>query len=146
MSERAVCVRCGGVRASFEAICPACGHRPDGEGLLIAWLLSENNLDEAAFAKVQIRIQEGEAIRPSGKMLDKARRALGSHFATDTGLTSRERLGLLAVDLLLTPLIGWVLFAWWRNERPRAALQALRITLPVTVLFTVLVIYLRSPS
>ena len=34
MSSRAVCVRCGGERADFDQICPSCGHRPEGEGLL----------------------------------------------------------------------------------------------------------------
>ncbi|HHO50418.1 MAG TPA: hypothetical protein ENK18_05975 [Deltaproteobacteria bacterium] len=145
MSTRAVCVRCGGLRSSFEAICPSCGHRPDGEGLLIAWLLSEHNLDETGIERVQLRIRDGEAIRPSARMLDKARRALGTHFSTDAGLSGVEHAGLLAVNLLLTPLVGWVLFAWWRTARPRAALQALRLTLPVTVLFTVLVLYLMSP-
>lgn len=145
MSARAVCVRCGGVRPSFDAICPSCGHRPDGEGLLIAWLLSEHNLDGPGLEKVQLRIKEGEVIRPSARMLDKARRALGAHFSTDAGMTTAEHLQLLAVNLLLTPLVGWVLFVWWRAERPRASLQALRLTLPVSVLFTVLVLYLVSP-
>lgn len=75
-------------------------------------------------------------------MLDKARRALGASFATDPGLTPREVLGLLGVNLLITPLVGWVLAVWWRTERPRASAQVLAVTVPCTVLFSALVVWL----
>ncbi len=143
MSSRAICVRCGGERSDFDQICPSCGHRPEGEGLLVAWLLSSHNLSGDELKQVQARVRQGEAIRPSGRMLDKARRALGSHFATDTGMDTRQRLALLATSLFLTPMVGWVLFFWWRSERPRAAVQALALSLPASVLFTGLVIWLR---
>ena len=45
-------------------------------------------------------------------------------------------LALLFTSLLLTPLVGWVLFAWWWDTRPRAAVQSLALSLPVTLLFT----------
>jgi hypothetical protein len=143
VSSRAICVRCGGERSDFDQICPSCGHRPEGEGLLVAWLLSSHNLSGDELKQVQARVRQGEAIRPSGRMLDKARRALGSHFATDTGMDTRQRLALLATSLFLTPMVGWVLFFWWRSERPRAAVQALALSLPASVLFTGLVIWLR---
>lgn len=139
--SRAVCVRCGAERGNFKQICPGCGHRPDGDGLLIAWLLSDSNLDADGLTQVKERIRKGETIRPSSKMLDKARRALGQSLATDRGLSTRDRLLLLGTNLVLTPLVGWVLMAWWWGTRPRAALQALALTLPVSVLFTVIVIY-----
>lgn len=138
---RAVCVRCGAERGHYEQICPECGHRPEGDGLLVAWLLSAANLGDDALAQVRQRIKGGEVIRPSAKMLDKARRALGQHLSTDRGLSTGERLGLLATNLVLTPLVGWVLTIWWWGSRPRAALQALALTLPVSVLFTAIVIY-----
>jgi len=134
--SRALCVKCGGERTRFDQICPACGHRPDGEGLLVAWLLSDNHLTDKQLAQTQARLRKGESIRPSAKMLDKARRALGQHFTTDEGLDNRQRMGLLATSLFLTPLVGWVLFAWWWESKPRAALQALALSLPATVLFT----------
>jgi hypothetical protein len=134
--SRALCVKCGGERTRFDQICPACGHRPDGEGLLIAWLLSDHHLDDKQLAQTQARLRKGESIRPSAKMLDKARRALGQHFTTDEGLDTRQRLGLLATSLLLTPLVGWVLFVWWWSSKPRAAWQALALSLPATVIFT----------
>ena len=129
-------MKCGGQRGAFRQVCPACGHRPEGEGLLVAWLLSSENLDSDSLDSVAKRILEGESIRPSGRMLERARRALGSHIASDPGLGARVMLALFAVHLVLTPLVGWVLFAWWRQTRPRAALQALALAVPVTVLFT----------
>ena len=134
--SRAICVKCGGDRTRFDQICPSCGHRPDGEALLIAWLLSDQNLDEEGLQQVASRIRAGESIRPSASMLQKARRALGQHFSTDEGLTHRQRIALLFTSLLLTPLVGWVLFAWWWDTRPRAAVQSLALSLPVTLLFT----------
>jgi hypothetical protein len=139
----AVCVRCGGERTDFAQICPACGHAPTAEGRLVAWLLSTENLELAELRAVQARIRSGEIIRPSGRMLEKARRSLGQHFTTDAGLSTAQRLALLATSLLLTPLVGWVLFVWWWKVRPRAAIQALALSLPATVGFAILVLYLR---
>ena len=143
-TRRAVCVRCGADRATHDQICPTCGHRPEEEGLLVAWLLSSANLDDEALDQVQARIRAGESIRPSGRMLDKARRALGAHFDTDRGLSSRERWALLATVLFVTPLVGWVLGAWWWNERPRAAIQALALAIPATVLTTAAVWWISA--
>jgi len=139
--KRALCVKCGGERTRFDQICPSCGHRPEGEGLLIAWLLSDANLDDEQLTRTRARLRAGEAIRPSAKMLDKARRALGQHFTTDDGLTTQQRLGLLATSIFATPMVGWVLFGWWWNHRPRAALQALALSLPATVVFTGVVLW-----
>ncbi|MBX2803429.1 MAG: zinc ribbon domain-containing protein [Myxococcales bacterium] len=143
-TTRCVCVKCGADRQEVAQICPSCGHRPEGEGLLVAWLLSDANLPAMELDQVQKRIRDGEVIRPSGRMLDRARRAMGATFATDEGMTSLQRLGLLATNLLATPLVGWVLVVWWRTSRPRASLQALALTLPASVLFTALVVYLAS--
>lgn len=140
--SRAICVKCGGERSRFDQICPACGHRPDGEGMLIAWLLSDNHLDDVGLTTVAARVRRGESIKPSAKMLNKAKRALGQHFSTDEGMTGQQRLTLLATSLMLTPLVGWVLFAWWWSDRPRAAAQALALSLPPTLLFTGAVLWL----
>lgn len=139
MTARAVCARCGGMRDGYDRICPACGHRPDGEGLLVAWLLSSENLSDEELALVQTRIRSGEWVRPSGRMLDRARRALGTHVTTDPGLTSRQLFALLATVVLATPLVGWVLGAWWWRDRPRTARQAIWVAAPATVVFTVAV-------
>jgi hypothetical protein len=136
-----VCVRCGTFRTEYRQICPSCGHRPEGEGLLVAWLLSEEHLPAADVDAVAARVRSGEVIRPSEKMLDRARHALGAHVTSDPGLSTGQRLMLLATSLLITPLVGWVLWYWWRKERPRAALQALGLSLPASVAMTVLVLW-----
>ena len=138
---KAVCVRCGGERARHDQVCPSCGHRPEGEGLLVAWLLSTESLSEPELDRVRDRIRAGESIRPTGRMLDQARKALGAHFSTDAGLDSRERLQLLFASLVLTPLPAYVLAIWWWNERPRAARQALALAVPTSVLSTALLLY-----
>jgi hypothetical protein len=139
----AVCVKCGAERREWDAICPDCGHRPDAEGRLVAWLLSDRNLTAAELAGVRARILGGEVIKPSARMLRRARSALGQVFSTDAGLTGGQRLLLLATSLLVTPLVGWVLFAWWYGSRPRSAIQALALSLLATVAFTLIVFYLR---
>lgn len=141
--SKAVCVRCGGERQDFDQVCPSCGHVPTDEGRLVAWLLSSENLGADELRDAQVRIRAGEVIRPSARMLEKARRSLGWHFTTDVGMSTPERLGLLATSLFLTPLVGWVLFVWWYKVRPRAAIQALALSLPATVGFAILVLWLR---
>lgn len=142
--NRAICVRCGSIRANFETICPSCGHRPDDEGRLVAWLLSSENLSETELEDVRHRIAGGERIRPSARMLAKAKIALGRDFSSDQGLSTSQRVLLLGTSLLVTPLVGWVLFIWWYRDRPRAAIQALALSLPASVLFTILVLSLRG--
>jgi len=139
----AVCVRCGGFREDYQQICPSCGHRPEGEGLLVAWLLSDAHLDAEQLARSAERIQAGEAVRPSQRMIDRARRALGGDFVSDPGLGGVRMLGLGAVSVVLTPLVGLVLWAWWRRQRPRAAVQALAVSLPVGLASLILVVWLR---
>lgn len=143
MSDQAVCVRCGAFRRGFQTICSACGHNPIDEGLLVAWLLSEQHLSEEDLQQAAERVIAGEHIHPSGRLLKKARIALGAHFASDPGLSVRERVLLLATSLLLTPLVGWTCWLWWRQHRPRAAWQAFGLSAPATVMFAVAVIWLR---
>ena len=140
--SRAVCVRCGASRADFRQICPACGHRPVDDGLLVAWLLSGEHLSDDQLQVVAERIRDGEAIRPSDAQLSQARRALGRAFSTDPGLTGLQRAGLLASSLLLTPLPGWFCFVWWFNTRPRAAWQSLALAVPGSLLYFVFGLYL----
>ena len=139
----AICVRCGASRGDFRDICPSCGHRPEGEGLLVAWLFSQEALSQPQLAKAAERVRKGEPISPSDRMLDRARTALGMRLASDPGLTTGQRLGLLATTLFATPLVGWVVWFWWRRTRPRAALQALALSAPASVVLFVLVIWLR---
>ena len=133
---RAICVHCGFERTRVESACPACGHRPYGEGLVVAWLLSSEHLDDDELDEVQTRVRHGEPVHPSRRLLMAARRGLGMHLSTDPGLTWSEGAGILAANVLLTPLGGWVLALWWAGARPRAALQAAALSLPVTAFAT----------
>ncbi|MFT4623650.1 MAG: hypothetical protein ACI8PZ_002306 [Myxococcota bacterium] len=140
----AVCGKCGERKADYDRVCPHCGFRPEGEGMLVAWLLSTHHRAPDTLDAVGARIAAGEAVRPSKKMLATARRALGRSWTSDPGMSSRERLSLLATSLVVTPLVGWVLAVWWYEQRPRAALQALALSLPASVLFFGLGLYLAA--
>lgn len=139
-----ICIKCGARKPAFDAVCSSCGHRPADEGLLVAWLLSDANLGERESQAAARRVAAGESIRPSDKMLRKARRALGRDLTSDPGLTAAQRVGLLACSLLLTPLVGWTCWLWLRRDRPRAALQSLALSLPPTVLLTAIWLYLMT--
>ncbi len=142
----AVCQRCGGGREAFDQICPSCGHRPQGEGLLVAWLLSSHNLEAEPLAAAGRRIAGGEPLRPNARQLARAKTALGRDYLTDPGLGVPMLFGLLATSVVLTPLVGWAAWLWWRQTRPRAALQALALSLPLTLIYTALwpaLFYLR---
>lgn len=142
MTAQAVCGRCGGRKPDYDRICPHCGFRPEGDGLLVAWLLSSHHRDAAELDAIADRIREGELVRPSKRMLAAARRGLGRSWGSDPGMSRRQRLALLATSLLLTPLVGWVLALWWWGSRPRAALQALALSAPASALFFVIGVWL----
>lgn len=142
---RAVCQRCGGVKASYPAPCPACGHRPEGEGLLVAWLLSDEHLSGDALDGAGSRIRAGQPVRPSDRQLDRARRMLGQHLNTDAGLGAGRRRWLLAVSLLITPAVALTIAVWWWTERPRAAREAAAIGVPASILATLLLGWASFP-
>ena len=136
--NRAVCARCGDSRTDFREVCPACGFRSDGEGVLLAWLLSSAHFDDKQLDAASQRIKKGEPLRPTEAMFDRARRALGEDLSTDAGLTTQQRLGLLVMSLLITPLPAWVMAVWWWRSRPRAALQSLALAVPCSAAFVTL--------
>ncbi len=127
---RAVCLRCGHAKADAPAICPGCGHRPSEDGLLVAWLLSADNLTPPDLLEAGRRLAEGERLRPTPGALRRAARALGRNARDDVGLSRAQRLGLLALSAVVTPWVG-LAFAWtWWDLRPRSARQALWVALP----------------
>jgi len=136
---KAVCTKCGAIHEHFDRICPTCGARPTGDGVLAAWLLSSNNLSDEEMERVSARIAAGEVIRPSERQLREARVQLGVHLTSDPGMTVQQRVALLFTSLLLTPLVGWALWVGWRRARPRAAMEALALSLPASALFFVLI-------
>jgi len=132
VSGAAICARCGDYKARYDQVCPGCGHRPAGDGLLVAWLLSEHHVPAGQLPALAERVRRGEAIRPSDRVLDLARSALHRNLSTDEGLGRTRVLAFALVSLVLTPLPALVLAAWWRSERPRSALQALVIGVSVS--------------
>lgn len=113
--------------------------RPEGDGLLVGWLLSRHHLSELELESVARRIRAGETIRVSERMLERARMGLGRHHATDPGLDATQRRLLLACSLLLTPLPAWAAWWFWRGTWPTSSHQAFWLAFPATVLFTVAV-------
>lgn len=132
--SRAICVRCGAARHGWAEVCPGCGHRPEGEGLLIAWLLSEEHLSAGALERAAERIRAGEPVRASAHMLARARKALGREASQDPGMTGPQRRLLVLTSLLLTALPGLALWWHWRQAFPRSASQAVRLSLPAGAL------------
>lgn len=134
MSGRAVCARCGGSRSDLFADCPDCGASIGPADRPLAWLLSSAWLDEAELDELARRISSGQRPDPGEALLARARVALGA-APQERGerLSPRQRLGLLAANLLLTPLAGYAVWFGLRRERPAAARDALSVTLPVTM-------------
>lgn len=140
---RALCVRCGASRLQYTGICHRCGHRPTGDGLLIAWLLSSEHLSEEQLDAVSTRIEAGESIQPNRAQLNAARRALGRTFATDQGLTRTQWALLVTGSLFLTPLPAWVCWFWWYQTKPRSAWHSLMIAIPSSILLFLTGVVLR---
>lgn len=143
--SRAVCLRCGADKGAPEHVCPACGHRPDGDGLLVAWLLSDAHLDADGLDRAAARIRAGEPVRPSPAMLDRARAALRPP-AADDGLGPWRMAGLAILALLVTPAVGIALAIWWWGTRPRSARQALWVSIPPGILASVAIGWLWVTS
>ena len=138
---RCVCIRCGRIRIGLRTLCPACGGGVDEDSLEFAWLLSSHHLSEDDLSAASARIQSGDAIRPSPEMRLKARRAMRRTFQDDQGFAAKELALLCVVGLVATPLPGWLLGYWWRQSRPRAAVQALFISASCTLLYAGTVVW-----
>ncbi|MBN2799968.1 MAG: hypothetical protein JXX28_12550 [Deltaproteobacteria bacterium] len=136
----AICLRCGGPKGALGEVCPSCGHRPEGEGLHVAWLLSDQHLDQVGLALASQRIRDGELVQPSAQLLQTARRALRADLATDPGLTAGDWAKVTLGVALLSPLLGYALWFGWRERRPRAARQALWLAIPMSAVDFVAVV------
>ena len=134
MSVRAICARCGGSRTELFGDCPDCGAAIQVADQPLAGLLSSAWLDEAELDELSRRISAGQRPDPGEALLARARAALGA-APRETGahLSGRERPGLLALNLVLTPVAGYAIWFGLRRERPAAARDALAVTLPVTM-------------
>lgn len=126
--------------------CPACGQKPVGDERLLSWLLSSQHLPQAELVEAAERISAGTFPKPGPELLAVARDALNpvpdarveQPADPDAPLSTRERLQLLAFNVLFTPLVGLVLFLAWRRRRPVAARDALHLSWPVMLLGVVI--------
>ena len=129
---KAVCHRCGGIKAGPFLPCPDCLHTPRDDDRALAWLFSSAHLSADELALAAHRIQAGEQPEPPPRLIEHAKANIASGRAGGgTPLSQRQVLALGVGSLVLTPLVG--LSVWWgfRTVRPVAARQALRITVPI---------------
>lgn len=130
----AVCHRCGDVKAGPFVPCKGCQFIPQGEERPIAWLFSLHHLSEAELKSAADRVREGERPDPGVALKASARKQMGAAPLPDdahTPMATRQLVGIAAMNLVLTPLAGFAYWVGLRTERPFAAGQALRITLPI---------------
>ena len=135
---RAVCHRCGGIKAGPFLPCPDCLHTPRAEDRALAWLFSAAHLSTEELELAARRIQTGEQPEPSRQLLAHATANMSSSRGSGGPPLSRHQLvGIGLGSIALTPLMG--LSIWWgyRTSRPLAAKQALRVTVPVSVVIGV---------
>lgn len=128
-SGRAVCARCGHDKPAYDVVCGGCGDRPEGDALLVAWLLSREHLDDPDLDHAAARVRQGHPVRPSAAQLERARTALGTQPAGDAGLSVAAWIGVAAASVVVTSAPGWATWWWWRTERPRTARQVLAASL-----------------
>lgn len=132
----AICHRCAGPKKGPFVPCKSCGFVPTGEHRQVAWLFSRDHLDEDELDEAARRVREGALPEPPRELLEHARESMGAKPLDQEALrplSSSQLAGLALADVLLTPLVGYALWFGLREERPVAARQALRITVPVTV-------------
>jgi hypothetical protein len=133
----AVCHRCGGAKAGPLLPCPTCMVIPRGNARAVAWLFSRAHLDPDELKLAGQRIQDGEVPDPAPALCAFAENKLQPD-ASDQPFNRNELIGIGVANLILTPLAG--LAVWWglQKQRPTAASQALRITVPIGLTLAVL--------
>lgn len=137
----AVCHRCGGDKHGPFVPCKACGFTPLREDRLVAWLFSLHHLDAAELTDAADRIRGGDRPDPSRTLREVARVGMGALPLSNIArkpLPLRTLLLLSSANVLLTPLAGFAVWFGMREDRPVAAAQALRITIPVTAVLALL--------
>lgn len=138
---RAICHRCGGLKAGPLVPCKACAFVPSAQERQVAWLFSEHHLCAEELAYAARRVREGDRPDPSSALKELAREAMGAQPVSDAALAplgARSMLLLTAGNLLLTPLTGVALWFGMRQDRPTAARQALLVTAPIALGMSVL--------
>jgi len=131
---KAACHRCGGEKSGPFVPCKACGHVPQGDERSVSWLFSLHHLTDECLSEAAGRIRNGERPDPSRALQEMARSTMGAAPRSDgsrTPLDTRVLVAIAGANLLLTPLAGFAVWFGFRRERPVAAAQALRITVPI---------------
>ena len=129
----ALCVRCGAEKDLPLGRCPACAHVPTGEERALAVVCSARVLPPDALRAAMERIRRGEAVRPTEALLARAREVLSGEVVHTTRLTARQVLGLVAANVLVTPLVGYAVWWRYRHDAGPAARQALLATVPMSI-------------
>ena len=114
--------------------CKACGFVPTGEDRPIAWLFSGHHLEAGDLIEAAERIRAGERPDPPSALRQGARAAMGASPLLDPlakGLSRRDLVGVGLGSLLFTPLVGIAVWFGLREDRPRAAAQALWMALGI---------------
>lgn len=134
MAPEAICARCGAEKELPLARC-ACGHVPVGEERVLAIVCSNRILDATGLREASLRIRGGELVNPSTAMLDRARALLAGRVEEPVALSPRGQIGLVALNVLVTPAIGWAIWFRWRARPGPGGRQVLAATLPLSVAF-----------
>lgn len=140
MNDAAICQQCGVYKRAPLIPCKKCQFVPSGHERAIAWLLSREYLNEAELHEAARRITE-EKLRPdpSQALIYRAKESMGAldfEQSRNDPLSSFEWWALGTANLLLTPLTGLAVWHGLQVDRPRAANQALKLTIPFAVTFT----------
>lgn len=103
---------------------------------MVAWLFSREHLTRAELDYAATRLRRGDRPDPSRALQEAAREAMGAQPAPLTHaarepLSPTALLAVTAANIALTPLAGIAVWVGLREDRPRAARQALVATLPV---------------
>ncbi len=140
-TDLAVCHRCGADKAGPFVPCKACGFTPTGDDRAVAWLFSTHHLTEDELEVARAKVLNGSRPEPSRALKDAARHQMGAAPLDEEARQPfpPSTLALIGLaDVLLTPLAGYAVWLGLRTKRPRAARQALFVTLPISLVLLVL--------
>jgi hypothetical protein len=133
---QAVCHGCGAAKKTPLIPCKACGFVPSGDERATAWLFSLEYLESDELEDAAQRILSGQRADPSSALQYMAKEAMGAlpfEPTTDLPLTYGELWALSLANLVLTPLTGLAAWHGLKTDRPHAASQAKRVTLPIAL-------------
>ena len=137
----AICHRRGSQKRGPLVPCKACRFTPTGIERPTAWLFSTHHLSAEELSYAQQRVQQGDRPDPARALQQDALTAMGARalpVEARAPMAHRSLLGITLGNLIFSSLVGYAVWFRLRGERPLAAAQVLRITIPVTAATTVL--------